>query len=174
MDLFRLWFNVWKLFQSINTFYTLSIGQLIALSLTTSSLSRAVRCSSSMKSRGRSLRVRTLGGVFSDRVSSGVDWIRSRSLGLGNWVSLLSPDKEKFWNEWLMHFLLFSDYTICCDLKAKVDRGLFCSQVPYMILMLIIIWDGPSPEPLIEAYLVSVAITKLFSLISVSWQVCMQ
>lgn len=67
----------------------------MVLSLTTSSLSGAARCSSSRKSRGRSLRVRTLGGVFSDRVSRGVDWIRSRSLGLGNWGSSLSPDKER-------------------------------------------------------------------------------
>lgn len=174
MDLFRLWFTVRKLFQSISKFYTLSNGQLIALSLTTSSLSGAARCSSSRKSRGRSLRVRTLGGVFSDRVSSGVDWIRSRSLGLGNWVSLLSPDKGKFWNEWLMHFLLFSEYIIRSDFKAKVDRGLFYSQVLGVILMLIIKRDGQSPEPLMEAYLVSVAITKLLSLITVSWQVCMQ
>lgn len=48
----------------------------------------------SKKSKGRSLRVRTLGGVFNDRVSSGVDWIRSRSMGLENWESSLSPDRS--------------------------------------------------------------------------------
>lgn len=73
----------------------LSSEQCIAFALTTSSLSGAARCSSSRKSKGRSLRVRTLGGVFNDRASSGVDWIRSRSLGLGNCSSLLPPDNEK-------------------------------------------------------------------------------
>lgn len=63
---------------------------------TTSSLgwAGAALRSISMKSSGRSLRVRTRGGVFKDRLSSGVDWIRSRSLGLGNWESSLSPEKS--------------------------------------------------------------------------------
>lgn len=82
----------------------------IALLLTTSSLSGAARCSSSRKSRGRSLRVRTLGGVFSDRVSKGVDWIKSRSLGLVNWGSLLSPDKGRWelefhMRDWCKHII---------------------------------------------------------------------
>lgn len=47
--------------------------------------------SGSRKSRGWSLRVRTRGGVFSSTVSSGVDWIKSRSLGLPKRASLLSP-----------------------------------------------------------------------------------
>lgn len=92
-DLSRLWFAIRTFLQSMGVMR--SNRTFTALLLTTSSLSGAARCSSSRKSRGRSLRVRTLGGVFSDRVSSGVDWIRSRSLGLGNWGSLLSPDKGK-------------------------------------------------------------------------------
>lgn len=69
-------------------------------SLVTSSVFGAARCcccccSSSKKSRGRSLRVSTRGGVFSDRLSSGVDWMRSRSLGRGNCRSLPSPAEEE-------------------------------------------------------------------------------
>lgn len=75
---------------------SLSISRLSRPHYLTSSLgwAGAALRSIAMKSSGRSLRVRTRGGVFKDRLSSGVDWIRSRSLGLGNWESSLSPEKS--------------------------------------------------------------------------------
>lgn len=53
----------------------------------------AVGLSKSRKSNGLSLRVRTRGGVFRDKGSNGVVWIRSRSAGLEKDPSSLWPVK---------------------------------------------------------------------------------
>lgn len=83
--------GLFKVFYFPDLFVTSSLGWAVELPAGSGS------GSGSRKSKDWSLRVRTRGGVFSSTASRGVDWIKSRSLGLPKRESLLSPWSVKKW-----------------------------------------------------------------------------